>query len=189
MRNHRAMAKRVCVVGNSGSGKTRMARLIAARLDLPYLELDALNHRPGWQEAPLEEFRDEVRRVATEYQESHGGWVVDGNYRSRVADLLADADTYVWLDYPRRVVMFRVVRRTLGRVALRRQLWNGNRESWRFIVNWNPETNIIMWSWTQHSACRLQYETAAAQGDKRAWVRLRNPKEAEAWLAALTSAQ
>ncbi len=72
---------------NSGSGKTHLARRLSARLGLPLLELDSLNHRPGWQEA---------RSMSSEptyagcWPTSTGrtrGWVVDGNYRARVADM------------------------------------------------------------------------------------------------------
>jgi hypothetical protein len=115
------MGRCFCVVGNSGTGKTHLSRRLAAQLGLPHVELDVLNHRAGWQEAPLEEFRDQVRRTLDGLQANDGGWVVDGNYRSRVGDLI-NADTYVWLDYPRSIVMRRVVRRTLGRVVTRREL-------------------------------------------------------------------
>lgn len=86
------MGRRFRVVGNSGSGKTYLGRRLADHLGLPHLELDALNHRPGWQEAPVEEFRAELARALGEHEADYGGWVVDGNYRSRVADLVnADA--------------------------------------------------------------------------------------------------
>ena len=49
------VGRRVWIVGNSGTGKTHLARRVSARLGLPHLELDALNHRPGWDEAPIEE--------------------------------------------------------------------------------------------------------------------------------------
>ena len=36
------------VVGNSGSGKSRLADHIAQDLDVPYVELDAIHHLAGW---------------------------------------------------------------------------------------------------------------------------------------------
>ena len=171
--------RRVCVVGNSGSGKSHLARRLAARLGVPYVELDALNHRPGWTEAPLEEFQAEL---AERLAQSPLGWVVDGNYRSRVGDVL-QPDTYVWLDYPRRVVFPRVVRRTLERLVLRRELWNGNRERWRNVVSRDPHLNILLWSWTQHDAYREKYEAMLTDE----WVRLRSPRETERWLERLTA--
>ncbi len=176
------MPHRVRVVGNSGVGKTRLARDLARRLQVPYLEVDALHHRAGWQEAPVGELRAAVQHALDDYEASHGGWVADGNYAS-VEDLLAAADTIVWLDYARHVVVWRVVRRTLARLVARVQLWNGNRERWRSLVNRDPRENIIVWSWTHHHVYRTRYEQASAAADTAAWVRLRHPEQARQWLA------
>lgn len=105
--------RRICVVGNSGSGKTHPARRFVARLQLPHVELDTLNHRAGSEEAALDELRAEVEAVLREHADRHGGWVVNGNHRSRVGDLL-HPDTYLWLDHPRRVVPQRVLRARWG---------------------------------------------------------------------------
>ncbi|HEU4753360.1 MAG TPA: AAA family ATPase, partial [Armatimonadota bacterium] len=51
---------RISVVGTCGSGKSTLARALAARLGLPRVELDALRHRPGWQETPDPLFREQV---------------------------------------------------------------------------------------------------------------------------------
>ena len=40
---------RVSIVGNAGSGKSTLAQALAACLDVPHIELDALFHQPGWQ--------------------------------------------------------------------------------------------------------------------------------------------
>lgn len=179
-----ARSRRICIVGNSGSGKTHLARRAAQRLGLPHLELDALNHRPGWQQAPLAEFQAEVGQSLARFEALHGGWVVDGNYRSRVADVL-NPDTYVWLDYSRPVVLLRLARRTADRVLLRRELWNGNRENWRNLLSRDPMKNILVWSWTQHDAYRAKYADSTVTDTQAAWVRLRSPGEAEQWLRTL----
>jgi adenylate kinase family enzyme len=178
------MSHRFCVLGTSGSGKTHLARRLAKGLGLPHLELDALNHRAGWQEAPVTEFRDQVRRTLDRLQADRGGWVVDGNYRRRVADVI-DADTYVWLDYSRRIVMWRVVRRSLGRVVTRRELWNGNRERWRSLVSRDPRRNIVLWAWANHANYRREYEEASARDMQVTWVRLHDPKDADLWLSTV----
>ncbi len=175
------MGRRICVVGNSGAGKTHLARRLAQRLGVPYVELDALHHGPGWTQAPDEQFRAALRAAL---DAAADGWVVDGNYRRRVGDLL-QPDTYVWLDYPRWVVMSRVVRRTLGRALLRRELWHGNRERLSSLLRREPEDNIVLWSWTRHERYRREYEAASAAAREAQWVRLRSPHAAERWLAAV----
>jgi len=49
--------KRINVKGTSGSGKSTFAAELARRLDLPYVELDALHHGPNWSEPTDEGFR------------------------------------------------------------------------------------------------------------------------------------
>jgi adenylate kinase family enzyme len=152
-----AIVRRVSVVGTSGSGKSTLASQLAEILGVPHLELDAVHHQPGWEPLPTDEFR---RVVAA--RTAAGGWVIDGNY-GRVRDLVwARADTVVWLDLPKRTVMRRVVWRTLRRVALRRELWNGNRERWQNFFTWNPEQSIISWAWHKHATDRARYAAAAA---------------------------
>jgi adenylate kinase family enzyme len=55
--------RRVSVVGNSGSGKTTVARAISDRLGLPHLELDGIYHQPGWSARP----EPEMRRLVIEF--------------------------------------------------------------------------------------------------------------------------
>jgi adenylate kinase family enzyme len=161
-----AIVRRVSVVGTSGSGKSTVARELAAILGVPHLELDAVHHQPGWAPLPTDEFRRIVAARA-----AAGGWVIDGNY-GRVRDLVwARADTVVWLDLPKRTVMRQVVWRTLRRVALRRELWNGNRERWRNFLTWNPEQSVISWAWHKHAPDHAKYAAAAAADPASAHLR------------------
>lgn len=171
---------KVLVVGNSGSGKTHLARRLVAARGAAHLELDALHHGPGWRAASAEQLRADVAAFLDAHPD---GWVVDGNYRGKLGDLVLDrADTVVWLDYPRRVVFARVLRRTLGRVVARRELWNGNRERWRMLLNRDAGENILLWSWTQHHSYHRTYLELSAGRPDLAWVRLASPREARRWL-------
>lgn len=53
-------AKRINVIGTSGSGKSTIARAIAERLDIPVYELDSLYWKPEWTETPDEEFLPKI---------------------------------------------------------------------------------------------------------------------------------
>jgi adenylate kinase family enzyme len=171
---------RIAVVGNSGTGKTFLARRVAQCLQVPYTELDSIFHQPGWTELDTAEFRRLIGILVAEPR-----WVIDGNYR-QVRDLVwAHADTVVWLDLPRRVVMRRVTWRTVSRAITRQVLWNGNRERLRNLWSWQPERSMIRWSWTQHHKYRRRY-AAAMQDPKYAHLtfqRLRKPSDVSSFLA------
>ncbi|HEX6147283.1 MAG TPA: adenylate kinase [Acidimicrobiia bacterium] len=173
---------RVSVVGNSGSGKTTVARAISDRLGIPHLELDAIYHQPGWSARP----EAEMRRLLTEFVEQDR-WVVDGNYTSLgVADLVwPRADTLVWLDLPRRVVMRQVISRTIRRVSTGEELWNGNRERWGNLVDPRPGRNIILWAWTRQAQVRRGYEQRLGDGswDHLDVIRLGTGGEVRSFLA------
>ena len=121
------MRKVAIVTSASGCGGTTVGRRLAARLGVPFHELDALFWKPGWVESTADELRAAVEPiVATD------AWVVDGSYQSTIGQLvLGNADVVVWLDLPLRTWLPRLVRRTVRRARTREELWSGNYESVR----------------------------------------------------------
>ena len=117
--------QRIVVIGTTGSGKSRLAAELSQRTGLRIIELDQLYWGRDWQGAPLELFRHRVEREIRD-----GGWIVVGNY-SQVRDLVwPAADTLIWLDLSFGLVMSRLLRRTVKRIATRENLWGtGNRET------------------------------------------------------------
>jgi adenylate kinase family enzyme len=64
---------RIVVIGNSGGGKSTLARPLASRRGVPYVEIDRFLWRPGWQAAPAAEYEAEhARQIARE------DWLLDG---------------------------------------------------------------------------------------------------------------
>ena len=156
------------------------AQELARRLGLTYIELDALHHGPNWSEPTAEEFRARVRHAM---DESPDGWVIDGNYDSKLGDLIVDeADTIVWLDLPLSVKWPRVWRRTTHRITNEVVLWNGNRETWRGAFA--SRDSIFVWVFRSHVRHRRQWPKRF-EGDSRL-VRLRSDDEAQRWLETAT---
>ncbi|HEV2377542.1 MAG TPA: hypothetical protein VGS19_35925 [Streptosporangiaceae bacterium] len=149
--------RRVSVVGVSGSGKSRVARELAARLSVPHVELDAIYHQPGWAGLPVAEFRSRVADLV-----AGQGWVIDGNYSAVQSLVWQHADTVIWLDLPRRVFMSRIIWRTVRRVLFHEELWNGNRERLGNLLSWNPGKSVISWAWHHYPVYRQRYAAAAA---------------------------
>ncbi|MFD3326754.1 adenylate kinase [Streptomyces sp. NPDC058701] len=168
--------RRVLVVGISGAGKSTMARALGVRHGLPFHELDALHFTgPGWAVNPA--FAEDTARLAGAER-----WVFDSLGYPAVRDLLWErADTVVWLDHPRYVVMRRVLLRSLRRSLTRERLFGGNREAWR---EWLRADHPAWWAWREYEPRRAEILRRA--GDPRfaplELVRLRSPRAAEAWL-------
>jgi adenylate kinase family enzyme len=168
------MARRINVKGTSGSGKTTFAKELARRVELPYVELDALHHGPNWSEPTDEEFRARVRRAMTS-----PGWVIDGNYEAKLGDtVLAEAETIVWLDLPLWLKLRRIWKRTKHRIRDDVELWSGNRESWRNAL-WGWDS-LFWWMVRAHFRQKRQWPRLYG-GDPR-FVRLRSVEEAKRWL-------
>lgn len=169
---------RVIVVGTSGAGKTTLAGQIAARLGTEHVEIDGLFHGPGW--TPRSEFVGDVRALA-----ARDRWVTEWQYADARPLLLERATLVVWLDYPIRLRMARVLRRTVARRLTRTELWNGNREGplWRVLVD---DEHILRWAWrTRHTYDDLPARIAGSGRAELPIVRLRSQAEADAWLSSL----
>ena len=151
-----------------------MAAQLGRLLGLPYVELDSLYHGPNW--TPRNEFQAEVEAFTSQPR-----WVCEWQYRQVRRLLLDRAETLVWLDYRRPLVMYRVIRRTILRSHTGEELWNGNREPGLLHAFTNKE-GIIRWSWDTYTRNReMLLELANKQGAPRI-VRLGNPAAARHWL-------
>jgi len=168
------MRRFAVIASASGNGKTTVGRELAHRLGVPFVELDALVHGPGWIETP-----DHVLRAQVEPIVASDGWVIDGTYQRKLGDLVIEAaDVVVWLDLPIRVWLPRLVRRTWRRVRGREQLWNDNRESLRSAV-WGRES-LFVWAFRSHFRRRRTWPQELRNSPV---IRLRTPAEVERFLA------
>ena len=100
--------RRIIVRGTSGAGKTWMARAIGEILGIEPTEIDAISHLPDWQERPREELKTILSRVV-----ESDAWIIDGNYGGTMGIRFSAADTVIFLDFPRWLCIFRVIRRRL----------------------------------------------------------------------------
>jgi adenylate kinase family enzyme len=168
--------RKVAVISSaSGSGKTTLGRQLATILDVPFVELDALVHGPNWTELPADELRAVLEPII-----AGDGWVIDGNYSSKVGNLVLDrADTVVWLDLPVRVWLPRLIRRTVRRLRGNEELWNGNHESLKSAI-WGKNA-LVPFALRMHRQRRRTYPERLAAFPT---VQLRTPAEVDRFLSA-----
>jgi adenylate kinase family enzyme len=167
--------QRVLVGGISGTGKTTLARELAARLGLPFHEMDALYHGPNWTTIPS--FEADVAAIAAQ-----DAWVFDSMGYSEVRELVwSRADTVVWLDLSRPVVLRRVLARSFDRAWNRRETFNGNTEGFR---DWLDPEHPVQWSMRAYSARREEMARRFADPvhARLLKVHLRTPAHAAHWL-------
>ena len=177
-----AQPRRVLVAGTSGSGKTTLARHIAAVLNVPYFEIDACYHGPGWTVRPS--FASDVAELVAQ-----PAWVTEWQYGQVRPLLAADADALVWLDLTRARVMWQVSRRTVRRRWRREQLWNGNLEPtlWTFFTD---ADHIVRWAWDTHPGTAARVGAVLEERPELPVIRLTNHTAARAWVTGpLTAAQ
>jgi adenylate kinase family enzyme len=171
-------------MGGSCVGKTTVSRRLAGMLGVPHIELDALHHDAGWREAPAELLQTRVRAA---FDAAPDGWVVDGNYRSKLGSLVLErADTAVHLAPPFWPTFGRALRRTIGRTITRAELWNGNREQIRhlFTPYWIP-----WWVLRTHRHYAREISERVAAQPHLEVVHLRSVDEIERFLQSIQATE
>jgi adenylate kinase family enzyme len=170
--------RRIVIAGTTGSGKTTIARRLAAIIGGEHIELDALYWGPNWQGAEIPVFRERVAKAIEAPR-----WVVDGGYASHVHDLAwPAADVFVWLDYHFPLVMTRLLRRTFSRRLRNEELWNGNHESLR--THFMSRDSLLWWAVRAHFKYHRTYPGYFRRPELAhvRFVRLRRPRETERFL-------
>ena len=172
--------QRIHLIGGSGAGKTTLGRLLAARLNLPFVDLDDLYWEPRWREVGHAEL---ARRLAPHLLAP--GWAVAGNYHATTEALVWPLLTHlIVLDLPYPLLLRRTAWRTLIRGLTGTPCCNGNRESvWR-LLHRDGVVRYLTRTWRKRH--RRYAGLAAEPGLAHAQVvRLRTPREVRGFVAAL----
>ncbi len=165
---------RIAIVGSGGSGKSTLAAQLGGVLGLEVVHLDSLFWKPGWvrisaaeQEAIVSEL---IGRV---------GWVIDGDHVRTQPYRFAAADTIVFLDFPRWICLWRMMKRFLqnrGRSRTGMAAGCPERLPWA----------LLRWVWRYPKDNRAQVlENIRCNGTGCEVMTLRSPKEVRRFLDAL----
>jgi adenylate kinase family enzyme len=164
--------QRVAVVGSGGAGKTTFARALGRATQLPVVHLDEHYWHPGWAETPPDEWKLAQSALVAEDR-----WFIEGNYSNTFDVRFARADTVIVLAFPRRVCIYRA----LKRVAL-----NWHRETQAQGCPEHFDITFLRWLWEFPNNGPTTLSEALKQYDVRLdVVQLRTPAAARKYLSAL----
>jgi hypothetical protein len=176
---------RILILGRTGSGKTTLARQLAAALGVPHVELDSLYFGPDFRTAPVS-----VLRERTSAAVAGDRWVTDGNKRA-VRDLVwPRADTVIWLDYPMYVTLWRLAKRARSRTsALSSQAAQTGRRT-GLPKQLLAAARGVLTALRSHRGQRREYPQLFAQPANQhlAVARLRSPHATRQWMTRVTEA-
>jgi adenylate kinase family enzyme len=123
--------RKILVIGSGGAGKSTFARQLGRALQLEVIHLDSIYWSPGWVEMPKPEWRRTVEALT-----ARESWVMDGNYSGTLELRLAACDTVIFLDLPRLLCLWRVLKRIVryrGRSRLDMGAGCPERFDWTFV--------------------------------------------------------
>lgn len=105
----KTIPKRIHIIGSVGSGKTTLAKILSAKLNIPYYELDNV----VWERFDTgdikrsEEERDEYLRYIINTE----NWIVEGVHHKWISPSLQNADDILFLDTKLSIRRFRIIKR------------------------------------------------------------------------------
>lgn len=177
--------QRILILGKTGSGKTTLARELAATIGVPHVELDALYFGPNFSTVPPSVLRE---RTSTAIVGDR--WVTDGN-KSAVRDLVwPRADTVIWLDYPWVVSFWRLGKRALWRTSVLKAQATERSGKAGLPREFLSAAKGVLTALRSHMGQRREYPRMFAEQENQhlAVVRLRSPRATRRWLARVSKA-
>jgi adenylate kinase family enzyme len=174
--------RRIIVIGVTSAGKSTLAEMLAQKLGLKFIELDALYWEPNWMNAARDVFRQRVAAAT-----SSPAWALAGNY-SAVRDLTwPRAEAIIWLDYDLPTVFWRLLTRTLHRWWTRELLWGINRETlWNHFRLWSDES-LFHWLFKTYWRRKREIPQFLAQPEHAHLkvLHFKTPSETKHWLNSI----
>ena len=167
---------KINIVGISGSGKSTFAKKIADKLHHPYIELDSIYWRSDWKHNP--NFLTDLNSSLS----ANSSYVLDGNYASSDHLKWKGIDLVIWLDYSFHLSFYRCLTRTIKRLITKECLWGSNKET---IYNILGKNSILYFMVTHYYKNKKKFENDMVNHSNITFIRLRTPKEAEAFLQSL----
>jgi len=173
---------RINVVGTSGSGKSTFSKLLAERLTIRYIEMDALFWKKDWQQSNDEEFFTKLNDCL---DDEH--WVLDGNYSRTTPIKWAKVNTIIWLDYSFIRTIYQVTKRSINRALNQKEIWSGTGNKESLKKSFFSRDSIIHWAMITYFNNKRRYQKImkAEELQHIEFIRLTSPKQTKDFLAKI----
>ncbi|WP_152391876.1 DNA topology modulation protein [Paenibacillus guangzhouensis] len=166
---------RILIIGSPGSGKSTFSQVVGDILSLPVIHLDRYYWKPNWVSTPKEEWEQFLMDIAGQDQ-----WIIDGNYNGTLDLRLRYADTVIFLDMPRLLCIYRILKRRI-------QYHGKTRPDLNEACPERLDGSFFRWVWNYNKHTRQQVLQRLEQLDpnKRVFV-LKSRREVSAFIDQLT---
>ncbi|MBR2319601.1 MAG: AAA family ATPase [Clostridia bacterium] len=156
---------KIHIIGCSGSGKTYLAKALSEKYNIPLFDLDDI-YWDNCATAYNSKMPTEKRTELLDGFLQNDDWIIEGVYYAWVGQCFEDADIIYVLDMPKRIYIYRIIKR-----AIRRKLGfeKGKRETWKSVYH------LIKWTDTFQSENMVQIRKILAQyKEKTIWLKRPN---------------
>lgn len=171
--------KKINVIGTSGSGKSHFSKRLAKKLDIPYIEMDAILWQPDWQQLENAAFLLAIQEIV-----SQPSFVLDGNHSKTSSIKWSAIDTIIWLDLGFWRTFLQVLMRSIKRAHTQQEIWEGTGNKESFRRNFFTSKSVILWMlknyWKTKSKYRILFKEKSSSNITL--VRLTSRADVEAFL-------
>ena len=180
--------QRFAVIGFTGSGKTTYSHELSRVTRSPHIELDRVYWKDKWQRPDDAQFLKDVEAAVRGM--NGAGWIIDGNHAECREYVWSQCDTIIWLDYPKKIILSRFLKRFSKNWITRKKLWGtNNRESFRrgifgrkgiikrLVEDYEDNRNEIF-----HNLKKYTFRQSKKTKDAVKVIRFTKPERADEWL-------
>ncbi len=175
---------KIAVIGCPGAGKSTFSLKLAEKLKLPLIHLDMYYHDTSKPYAHAEDRSAWLEKVKDLVEKPK--WIMDGNYKSTFEYRFSAADIIIFLDFPKRILLYRVYKRRweFRKSSPRRRL--DMPEDWNEKVDW--EFFKVIWDYKRDQSpliAKMAHKTSSTHK----FLRFTSPQQLEAFLETLDASK
>ena len=167
--------KRINIIGAPGSGKTTLSLKLSDIYGLPVVHMDAIGFNDKYDSMNKKpEFQAKIDRESKKDK-----WIMEGVYKATLASRVPRSDLTIFLDYPRRIYVYRVFKRRIQYHNKQRPEMN---DDWKEHINWP----FLKYVWSFQKKQNHAIKNILADYKNQDIKTFKKPRELDEYLNSLT---